>query len=135
MPMGFVSTKKLDRGTIEVFGSVTQEMLAWYFGLGLLIWWFDRAFLGNAMFQLLFPLLILVPLHFVVVAVMQLPVVTVITAAFRFGAFTADYYRVTHDPNPLPFLIPAAHRPVIAKASRVSRPDRARTEIPNEVIA
>ncbi len=138
--MEFVKTHKLDRGTVEVFGNVTQEMFAWYAVLYFVLWWFDRAFLGNQMMQIVFPVLILVPLHFVVVAVMQLPMVNLITAAFRFGAFTADRYRISHDPNPLPHVIPSSHRPALAKPSMVSsragsRRDLARSPVSSEVIA
>lgn len=138
--MEFVKTHKLDRGTVHVFGNISQEMVGWYAVLYFVIWWFDRAFLGNQMMQIVFPVLLLVPLHFVVVATLELPVVKVISAMFRFGAFTADSYRVSHDPNPLPHVIPASHRLVIAKSPMVSgraglSGNRARPEVSSEVVS
>lgn len=117
-----VTTYKLDRGETEFFGGVTVEMLVWYVGAGLVIWWFDRAFIGNQLMQLAFPIVVLVPVHFVVKAVRELPWSNLALCALRFGALTADRYRVSHDPNPLPFLIPSDRRPAQAREQRGLEP-------------
>lgn len=119
-----VTTYRLDRGETEFFGGVTVEMLVWYVGAGLMIWWFDRAFIGNQLIQLAFPVVVLVPVHFVVKAIREMPWSNLALSALRFGALTADRYRVSHDPNPLPFLIPSSHRPVVARGQRRFEPRR-----------
>jgi hypothetical protein len=99
-------THKLDKGTVNVFGNVTDVMLYWYIGLYAVIYWFDRALIGIQLVQFAFPILVLVPIHFVVVAFLELPWANRVQAAFRFGFFTADRYVISIDPNPLIHVIP-----------------------------
>jgi hypothetical protein len=99
-------THKLDKGTVNVFGNVTDVMLYWYIGLYAVIYWFDRAFISIQLVQFAFPMLVLVPIHFVVVAFLELPWANRVQAAFRFGFFTADRYVISIDPNPLIHVIP-----------------------------
>jgi hypothetical protein len=99
-------THKLDKGTVNVFGNVTDVMLYWYIGLYAVIYWFDRALIGIQLVQFAFPVLVLVPIHFVVVAFLELPWANRVQAAFRFGFFTADRYVISIDPNPLIHVIP-----------------------------
>ena len=94
-------THKLDKGSVNVFGNVTDVMLYWYIGLYVVIYWFDRAFIGMQMVQLALPMVVLVPIHFLVVAFLELPWANRVQAAFRFGFFTADRYVISIDPNPL----------------------------------
>ena len=99
-------THKLDKGTVNVFGNVTDVMLYCYIGLYAVIYWFDRALIGIQLVQFAFPMLVLVPIHFVVVAFLELPWANRVQAAFRFGFFTADRYVISIDPNPLIHVIP-----------------------------
>jgi hypothetical protein len=114
-----VRTHKLDKASVNVFGSVTDVMLYWYIALYLIIYWFDRAFIGIQLLQLAFPILPLIPIHFLVVAFLETPWANRVQAAFRFGFFSADRYVISVDPNPLIHVIP---RPT-PEASTPSQPE------------
>jgi hypothetical protein len=121
-------THKLDKGTVNVFGNVTDVMLYWYIGLYAVIYWFDRALIGIQLVQFAFPMLVLVPIHFVVVAFLELPWANRVQAAFRFGFFTADRYVISIDPNPLIHVIPRPEPDVEAKTRNLRHPARQRKQ-------
>jgi hypothetical protein len=121
-------THKLDKGTVNVFGNVTDVMLYWYIGLYAVIYWFGRALIGIQLVQFAFPMLVLVPIHFVVVAFLELPWANRVQAAFRIGFFTADRYVISIDPNPLIHVIPRPEVDVEAKTRKLRHPARQRKQ-------
>ena len=121
-----VRTHKLDKGTVNVFGNVSDVMLYWYIALYVIIWWFDRAFIAVQLAQLAFPLLPLTVVHFAVVAFLETPWANRVQAAFRFGFCTADRYLISPDPNPLLHVIPRVSPATSGRETPSSTPKQAR---------
>jgi hypothetical protein len=104
--MGPVTTRKLNRGTLYVFGNVTLEMFLFYMFMWGVGYWVARGFIGMQLLQLA------VPLPFVGLVVHPLTLFVMESAVFARAwlailfAFRADRYVLRPDPVPLPSVIP-----------------------------
>jgi hypothetical protein len=99
-----VPTRKLNRGTVYVFGTVTDIQFGFYFFMTVVIYLYGRGFVGNALLQFLVPLPIIgFIVHPITQFVKDLDVMDKISVAMRF-AFKADRYVLRPDPQPLPHI-------------------------------
>ena len=102
-----VCTRKLNRGVVYVFGNITQEMMLLYLVFWVVMAWFSRAWIGNALMQYAAPLpIIALVVHPIGVFLQDAALGQRAMLALRF-AFKADRYVLKPDPMPLPHVIPA----------------------------
>ena len=101
-----ITTRKLNRGTLYVFGNVTLEMFVFYclmWGVG---YWLARGIIGMQLLQLAAPLpFVVLVVHPVTLYVMEAAIFKRAWLAVQF-AFRADRYVLRPDPMPLPSVIP-----------------------------